>query len=886
MRKPYPIRFVIHNPANNSNSMELFSIPLSENKENHSETIKGILMGVALAVLMVLGIILYLYRRAGMMGEIAVTGVGILPILAAFEIARRNHIEVAGSIISFTMTLMVTVLATIGQGIHDLAIMAYPGILLIASLILRRKITMILTALMITCCGWLVFGEMYHLFQPVYPDPANARFFIIAAAVLVITSLIVQLLSDLVQKNLTATRLELLERKKVEKELREAETLYRALVEQTSVVVYRDQPNVEGATIYISPQVQSLLGYSVDEWSRNPVIWKELTHPEDRPRVVSGIVNYIATGEPAQVEYRMRTKDSRWKWVRDESVVIKDDHGKPVYVHGVLIDITERKEAEEKLKQQEIILSAVAFTAQQLLKSSNWRSDIQSILARLGESTHASHVYIFENFPGADGTPYSSQRYEWVAEGVQPDIENPVYQRTRLYPPPGMEDWFHLLSSGRPFYGSGRQYPRFWKRVFEPRGLKTLLDVPIFVNGQWWGIIGFDDYVQEMPWSQAEIDALVAAAGNLGTAIERQLTVNELKISEEKFHLAFHHTYVAMAISRVSDHTLYDVNQAFCKVTGYKREEALGKRAGQDLNIWVYQEDRNFIINALEHDGYIDEHKASFRRKNGETGTGLVSAVTISIDGEPCHLFSFYDISKIEELMNELRGKNEELQSFTYTVSHDLKAPLVTISGFLGYLEQDARKGDIERLNKDVLRINEAVIKMQRLLSELLELSRIGRLMNPPEVIPFEEVVKEALRLTEGGLQAKQIQVQVGAGLPSVFGDRVRLVEVIQNLVDNASRFMGDRSDPRIDIGAEALEGKSVFYVRDNGIGIEPEFQERIFGLFNKLDANSEGTGIGLALVKRIVEVHGGRVWVESEGKGKGSTFHFTLADQPYKGQG
>jgi signal transduction histidine kinase len=106
-------------------------------------------------------------------------------------------------------------------------------------------------------------------------------------------------------------------------------------------------------------------------------------------------------------------------------------------------------------------------------------------------------------------------------------------------------------------------------------------------------------------------------------------------------------------------------------------------------------------------------------------------------------------------------------------------------------------------------------------------------------------------------------------------------VEIVQNLVDNAAKFMGDQAEPRIEIGLHGQEaGKPIFFVRDNGIGIAPEFHERIFGLFNKLDPKSEGTGVGLALAKRIVEVHGGRIWVESEA-GKGSTFYFTLQTRP-----
>lgn len=231
-----------------------------------------------------------------------------------------------------------------------------------------------------------------------------------------------------------------------------------------------------------------------------------------------------------------------------------------------------------------------------------------------------------------------------------------------------------------------------------------------------------------------------------------------------------------------------------------------------------------------------------------------------------------------ETLINELEAKNAELERFTYTVSHDLKSPLITIKGFLGFLRGDAEKGDVQRLEKDIERISHASDKMQILLNELLELSRIGRLVRPSEEIPFEALAKDAIELAQGRIQARNIQVDIQANLPDIYGDRQRLVEVLQNLVDNAAKFMGNQAQPRIEIGLRGYDedNKPIFFVRDNGIGIAPEYHERVFGLFNKLDTQSEGTGVGLAIVKRIIEVHGGRIWIESA-VGKGAAFFFSL---------
>jgi PAS domain S-box-containing protein len=234
-----------------------------------------------------------------------------------------------------------------------------------------------------------------------------------------------------------------------------------------------------------------------------------------------------------------------------------------------------------------------------------------------------------------------------------------------------------------------------------------------------------------------------------------------------------------------------------------------------------------------------------------------------------------------EALIAELEAKNAEMERFTYTVSHDLKSPLVTIRGFLGMLEKDAAAGNAERMRSDIARIHSATEKMQQLLDELLQLSRIGRVVNPPQRVSLGDLAREAIELTAGRASARGVHIEVTPDPPVLYGDRPRLLEVVQNLLDNALKFMGEQSEPRVEIGGSVHSGRATCFVRDNGIGVEPRYHDKIFGLFERLVQNVDGTGIGLALVKRIIEVHGGRIWIESEGQGRGSTFWFQL---PLKG--
>lgn len=208
------------------------------------------------------------------------------------------------------------------------------------------------------------------------------------------------------------------------------------------------------------------------------------------------------------------------------------------------------------------------------------------------------------------------------------------------------------------------------------------------------------------------------------------------------------------------------------------------------------------------------------------------------------------DAEERETLVRELAARASEMERFAYTVSHDLKSPLITIQGFLELLQQDVVDGDRESQQDDLETIQRAVARMRVLLRELLELSQIGRVHGSREPVGLGELARQ------------------------------RLLEVFQNLLENAVKFMGSQTEPRVEVGVRHGDGRTLCYVRDNGRGINPRYLDKVFDSFYRLETDTEGSGIGLAVVKRTIEVHGGRIWAESEGEGLGTTSCFTLPDE------
>jgi PAS domain S-box-containing protein len=625
------------------------------------------------------------------------------------------------------------------------------------------------------------------------------------------------------------------DRKQAEEALRQA----NLVVESSPAMLFRWKA-AKGRPVILVSQNVTQLGYTAEEFLNGLTNFASIMHPDDLERVDREVQSYSANGiDRFQQEYRIITKDGQVRWIDDRTVAERNADGQVTRYQGIVVDITHRKLVEEALRQSRNLLQAVLDTIPARVF---WKDcDLRYLGCNRSFALDAG-VNSLDDVIGKD------------------DYQLAWREQASLY----RSDDRQVLESGKPKIDYEEPQTTLDGRCIWLRTSKVPLRD---TKGAVWGVLGtYEDITTRKQVEEA------------------------LKESEEKFRSIVENALAGIFMIDDAYQFVY-TNDELCRILRYSREELLGL----DFREVLVDDSR-----ALVADWYVrrwrggrfpPRYELDVVRRDGEVRHIEMSVVVVNdAAGRPRSIGQLVDITERkqaererESLIAELERKNAELERFTYTVSHDLKSPLITIKGFLGYLEKAALSGNIDQLRSDIARIGEAAKKMERLLSELLELSRIGRIINPPEAVPFEAIAREAVELVRGQLAARQVTMTIAESLPIVYGDRARLVEVMQNLVDNAVKFMSDQAQPRIEIGVRVAAPGSppVFYVRDNGLGVEPQYHQRIFVLFDKLDVRSEGTGVGLTLVKRIIEVHGGRIWVESEGLGKGCTFCFTLADEP-----
>ncbi|HVL39699.1 MAG TPA: ATP-binding protein, partial [Fimbriimonadaceae bacterium] len=244
------------------------------------------------------------------------------------------------------------------------------------------------------------------------------------------------------------------------------------------------------------------------------------------------------------------------------------------------------------------------------------------------------------------------------------------------------------------------------------------------------------------------------------------------------------------------------------------------------------------------------------------------------------------DIAKreqVEETLRkaneQLRQKSEEIEQFVYAVSHDLKSPLVTCDNFAGLAAQDLAEGRYEELREDLNRIRHAVGKMRIAIEDLLELSRIGRISSELRLVDVGALVRQLVEEMSDTIRSAGAVVEIQPDMPNLWADSDRLASLFENLLSNALKYGCSDAEARVWVGGQQLPGEIRYFVRDAGPGIAPEFHKKVFGLFQRLDARKEGSGVGLAIVSKVAELHSGRAWVESQ-PGQGATFWVALPER------
>lgn len=463
-----------------------------------------------------------------------------------------------------------------------------------------------------------------------------------------------------------------------------------------------------------------------------------------------------------------------------------------------------------------------------------------------------------------------------------------------------------IVESGQPLLIADTELEEGWVHIEETGWIRSFLGVPVRFNDEILGVLQLEkDYPNG--FSEEDIGQLLPLANAATIAIEnarlheqarqeiddRRKAEAALLDSSKRYRTLFQ-SMVQGVIYQDPDGTVVSANPALEQIFGLTLDQLQGKAPFPKGWMLTDQEGNVLSKESLPIARSHSSGEPLFGIVIGliipgepQTRWVMVSSVPQFRPGEstPYQVFAtFTDVTvslnaaaEREQMINELESRNMELERFAYTISHDLKSPLITIQGFLGYIERDAIAGKIDNVQSDIQRVRSATHKMAALLDDLLELSRIGRVTNPLVPVNLTVLAQEAISMLDGLISRRQVTVTVAPEMPTITGDHARLLEVIQNLVENGIKFMGDQPDPRIAIDYVEEGENVVCRVRDNGIGIAPRHQERIFGLFEQLSPQGEGTGVGLALVRRIVKYHGGRVWVESDGEGKGSCFHVLL---------
>jgi PAS domain S-box-containing protein len=629
--------------------------------------------------------------------------------------------------------------------------------------------------------------------------------------------------------------------KQIQRTLQETQERYELVAEISNDGIW--DWHLQTGKAYYSPRWQQTLGFEVGEISDRDSEWFDRIHPEDTEQARAALKAYLDGATPTyELEHRLRHKDGSYRWIVSRGVGLHDNSGQPYRMIGSNRDITERKQAEESLRQytkalQEAHQRLMFHVENSPLAMAEWDSEFR--------------------------VQYWSQRAEaifgWQAQeviGKRPDEWRFIHEEDADF----VNCFIAQLLDGRKSQDicQNRNYTKDGSVIHCEWNCSVLRD-------EAGNLISFLTLVQDVT--------------------DRKQTEAALQENAEMLHHFLAHTPASVAMfDREMRYRL--VSRRWLEEYDLGNRDIIGKSHYEifpDIpQRWqeIHQRCLQGAVESCEEDPFVraDGRQEWIRWKinpwKGDRGeiSGIIMDTNVITERKQAK-------EELQRLNEELSRSNRDLEMFAYVASHDLQEPLRAVNSYTQLLARKYQSHLDAKADKYIGYIVEGATRMQQLINDLLEFSRVGT--RGKELVPTncEVILKQVLANLRVAIAESHATI-THTPLPTVLGDEIQLIQLLQNLIGNAIKFRREEP-PHIHISAARQEKEWLFSVRDNGIGLEPEYFDRIFTIFQRLHSRSEysGTGIGLAVCKKIVERHGGRIWVESE-LGVGTTFYFTLNEE------
>ena len=636
------------------------------------------------------------------------------------------------------------------------------------------------------------------------------------------------------------------ERKQAEEALSRSESRYRSLVTATAQIVWTTDRN--GRVVDDMPTWREYTGMTWEEIAGDG--WLSSLHPDDRDRTEQVWAKAWSNHERYDTEYRIRRSDGEYRTFSVRGVpVLKNDGTVREWV-GTCTDITERKRAEEALQTESSFRNSIIENAAEGL-----------CVCRMTDA-----------FPYVQFSVWNEQMRKITGFSMAEINRNGWYQT--LYPDP------HYQEQAR-------------ERMFRMRDGDNL-------HAESWEITRSDGEKRLLQITTSVVTA------NDGTRHVLALMddISDLRRAEQELRLS--RERLALALKAGHSGTFdWDMRNNVNRWTP-EVEEVHGLAPGEfggtfeDWEALVLPADlpsaKACIESSLNTGEFVGEWR--IRRRNDGQIRWITARAKILNDenGQPLRMIGVnIDVTERKQAEEEVRklndeleqrviqrtaqleAANKELEAFTYSVSHDLRAPLRHISGFSKILSEEFSASLPADAQHHLQRIQEGTRRMGQLVDDLLNLGRVGRKELSLQVAGLRSIIDDVIESLKSDVGDRQVEWKIG-NLPFVECDTALIEQVFQNLLSNALKFTRPRTKALIEIGQEQRDGSSVVYVRDNGVGFSMKYADKLFGVFQRLHRaeDFEGTGVGLATVQRIIQKHGGRIWAEAE-LDKGAAFYFTL---------